>query len=270
MKMSKNRLTVEWSIIGDSMLLCTMLFVCLGVSPEDDDTTAMIKELLDSRIRPTVQEDGGDVVFVVSVVRVRWNGNWFVSRTKSFVDGVVKLKLQGSCTSCPSSIITLKNGIQNMLQFYIPEVKSVEQVRRSRCDSDRRSFFAFSFRPKTKSIEKPEKNSIRLKNVSRKKSTTSWIKLTGELRTNTLTFGILYKTRNKCQNLPNRHSMDLESARSVWVNIYSRYLNNRPMDRSPSVNSYPDVINRSNSSSILSLIDRFLQLILFCLLDGNR
>jgi Fe-S cluster biogenesis protein NfuA len=70
----------------------------------------MIKELLDTRIRPTVQEDGGDVTFV------------------AFVDGVVKLKLQGACTSCPSSIITLKSGIQNMLQFYIPEVKSVEQV----------------------------------------------------------------------------------------------------------------------------------------------
>ncbi|CAF1207417.1 unnamed protein product [Rotaria sordida] len=81
-----------------------------SVSPEDDDTTAMIKELLDSRIRPTVQEDGGDVTFV------------------SFTDGIVKLKLQGACTSCPSSIITLKSGIQNMLQFYIPEVKGVEQT----------------------------------------------------------------------------------------------------------------------------------------------
>ena len=60
--------------------------------------------------RPTVQEDGGDVLY------------------KGFEDGIVKLKLQGSCTSCPSSIITLKSGIQNMLQFYVPEVESVEQV----------------------------------------------------------------------------------------------------------------------------------------------
>lgn len=60
--------------------------------------------------RPTVQEDGGDVLY------------------QGFEDGIVKLKLQGSCTSCPSSIITLKSGIQNMLQFYIPEVESVEQV----------------------------------------------------------------------------------------------------------------------------------------------
>jgi Thioredoxin-like proteins and domains len=64
----------------------------------------MIKELLDTRIRPTVQEDGGDIQFI------------------SFQDGVVKLKMQGSCTSCPSSVVTLKNGVQNMLQFYIPEV----------------------------------------------------------------------------------------------------------------------------------------------------
>lgn len=60
--------------------------------------------------RPTVQEDGGDVLY------------------RGFQDGVVQLKLQGSCTSCPSSIITLRSGIQNMLQFYIPEVEGVEQV----------------------------------------------------------------------------------------------------------------------------------------------
>jgi len=77
---------------------------------DDDDTVAMIKELLDTRIRPTVQEDGGDIIY------------------DSFDDGVVKLKMQGSCTSCPSSTVTLKNGVQNMLQFYIPEVVAVEQV----------------------------------------------------------------------------------------------------------------------------------------------
>ncbi|KAM5169994.1 NFU1 iron-sulfur cluster scaffold homolog, mitochondrial [Mantella aurantiaca] len=77
---------------------------------EDDEVVSMIKELLDTRIRPTVQEDGGDVLY------------------RGFQDGIVQLKLQGSCTSCPSSIITLKSGIQNMLQFYIPEVEGVEQV----------------------------------------------------------------------------------------------------------------------------------------------
>lgn len=80
-------------------------------SEEDQETIELIKELLDSRIRPTVQEDGGDVTFV------------------DYKDGVVKLKLQGACTSCPSSIVTLKSGIQNMLTFYVPEVKRVEQVK---------------------------------------------------------------------------------------------------------------------------------------------
>merc|ERR1712020_869253 len=77
---------------------------------DDDDTVAMIKELLDTRIRPTVQEDGGDVIYV------------------DYKDGVVTLQMQGSCSSCPSSIVTLKNGVQNMLQFYVPEVVAVEQI----------------------------------------------------------------------------------------------------------------------------------------------
>jgi Fe-S cluster biogenesis protein NfuA len=47
---------------------------------------------------------------------------------QGFEDGIVKLKMQGSCTSCPSSVVTLKSGVQNMLQFYIPEVLGVEQV----------------------------------------------------------------------------------------------------------------------------------------------
>ncbi|XP_060781754.1 NFU1 iron-sulfur cluster scaffold homolog, mitochondrial [Neoarius graeffei] len=81
-----------------------------NVSEDDDEIVSMIKELLDTRIRPTVQEDGGDVIF------------------KGFEDGTVKLKLVGSCTGCPSSTVTLKNGIRNMLQFYIPEVDDVEQV----------------------------------------------------------------------------------------------------------------------------------------------
>ncbi|XP_068182958.1 NFU1 iron-sulfur cluster scaffold homolog, mitochondrial [Antennarius striatus] len=78
---------------------------------DDDEIVSMIKELLDTRIRPTVQEDGGDVIY------------------KGFENGIVKLKLVGSCTGCPSSTVTLKNGIQNMMQFYIPEVSNVEQVQ---------------------------------------------------------------------------------------------------------------------------------------------
>jgi Fe-S cluster biogenesis protein NfuA len=80
---------------------------------EEDEIVSMIKELLETRIRPTVQEDGGDIVFVA------------FDKEK----GIVKLKLQGSCTSCPSSVVTLKQGVENMMQFYIPEVLGVEQVQ---------------------------------------------------------------------------------------------------------------------------------------------
>ncbi|ROT76741.1 hypothetical protein C7M84_004655 [Penaeus vannamei] len=82
-----------------------------GGEEEDDETIAMIKELLDTRIRPTVQEDGGDILY------------------RGFSDGIVYLKMMGSCTSCPSSVVTLKNGVQNMLQFYIPEVIEVTEVK---------------------------------------------------------------------------------------------------------------------------------------------
>ncbi|XP_019850729.1 PREDICTED: NFU1 iron-sulfur cluster scaffold homolog, mitochondrial-like [Amphimedon queenslandica] len=82
----------------------------LPAEEDEDETVMMIKELLDTRIRPTVQEDGGDIVFV------------------DFKDGIVKLKMQGSCSNCPSSTVTLKAGVENMIQFYVPEVKGVEQV----------------------------------------------------------------------------------------------------------------------------------------------
>jgi len=75
---------------------------------EEDGVVAHIKELLETRIRPTVQEDGGDVRF------------------HSFVNGIVHLEMQGSCSGCPSSSATLKSGIQNMLMHYIPEVQGVE------------------------------------------------------------------------------------------------------------------------------------------------
>jgi len=80
------------------------------IEDDDDETVALIKELLDTRIRPTVQEDGGDIIYM------------------GFEDGIVNLKMQGSCSGCPSSTVTLKHGVQNMLQFYIPEVLGVEQV----------------------------------------------------------------------------------------------------------------------------------------------
>ncbi|TKS78989.1 NFU1 iron-sulfur cluster scaffold -like protein, mitochondrial HIRA-interacting protein 5 [Collichthys lucidus] len=115
---SKTDSNMEWKVIKPDVFAAIMDFFTSGLpivnedsQPSADTVVAMIKELLDTRIRPTVQEDGGDVLY------------------RGFEDGVVKLKLQGSCTSCPSSIITLKNGIQNMLQFYVPEVESVEQVK---------------------------------------------------------------------------------------------------------------------------------------------
>jgi Fe-S cluster biogenesis protein NfuA len=69
-----------------------------------------INEVLDSKIRPAVARDGGDIKF------------------KSFKNGVVTVELKGSCSGCPSSIMTLKQGVQNLLCHYIPEVKSVEAV----------------------------------------------------------------------------------------------------------------------------------------------
>ena len=69
-----------------------------------------IKEVLDSKIRPAVARDGGDITF------------------KSFKDGVVIVELKGSCSGCPSSIMTLKQGVQNLLCHYISEVKKVEAI----------------------------------------------------------------------------------------------------------------------------------------------
>ena len=75
---------------------------------ESNEIIDKIKEVLDSKIRPAVARDGGDIIF------------------KSFEEGVVKVQLKGSCSGCPSSIMTLKQGVQNLLCHYIPEVKSVE------------------------------------------------------------------------------------------------------------------------------------------------
>jgi Fe-S cluster biogenesis protein NfuA len=77
---------------------------------EDSEIIQQIKELIEIKIRPAVAMDGGDIVF------------------DSFEEGIVYLRLKGSCSGCPSSSITLKNGIENMLKHYIPEVESVEQI----------------------------------------------------------------------------------------------------------------------------------------------
>ncbi len=81
------------------------------VDPNDsDETIQKIKEVLDTKIRPAVARDGGDIKF------------------KSFDNGVVHVELQGSCSGCPSSLMTLKQGVQNLLCHYVKEVKSVEAV----------------------------------------------------------------------------------------------------------------------------------------------
>jgi Fe-S cluster biogenesis protein NfuA len=77
---------------------------------DEDEVVKQIRELIDTRVRPSVAQDGGDIVF------------------HGFENGVVKLQMHGSCSGCPSSAITLKNGIENMLKHYIPEVESVEAV----------------------------------------------------------------------------------------------------------------------------------------------
>jgi len=77
---------------------------------EDDEIVTQIKELLDTRVRPAVAQDGGDIVF------------------HSFEEGVVYLHMQGSCSGCPSSTATLKMGIENMLRHYVPEVIEVRPV----------------------------------------------------------------------------------------------------------------------------------------------
>ena len=82
-----------------------------GAVEEDSEVVGMIKELIETRIRPAVQEDGGDISFV------------------SFNEqsGLVQVQMQGSCKGCSSSAVTLKNGIENMLMHYVPEVSSVEE-----------------------------------------------------------------------------------------------------------------------------------------------
>ena len=75
---------------------------------EENETIQQIKDVLETKVRPAVAKDGGDIQFV------------------SFNDGVVKVELRGSCSGCPSSVMTLKQGVQNLLCHYVKEVKSVE------------------------------------------------------------------------------------------------------------------------------------------------
>ena len=78
---------------------------------EDNEVVAAIKELLETRVRPAVAQDGGDIIF------------------EDFEDGIVYLHMQGSCSGCPSSTATLKMGIENMLRHYVPQVVEVRAVQ---------------------------------------------------------------------------------------------------------------------------------------------
>lgn len=115
---------IEWNVLKPQIFSAIMIFYTMKqpilyssldgdpneVSESDSNIVKEIKSLISEKIRPTIQEDGGDLEFV------------------SYEDNIVRLRLQGACTTCPSSVVTLKNGIKNMLQYYIPEVQDVEQV----------------------------------------------------------------------------------------------------------------------------------------------
>ena len=77
---------------------------------DEDEIVSQIKELLETRVRPAVAQDGGDIIF------------------HDYEDGIVYLHMQGSCSGCPSSTATLKAGIENMLRYYVPEVVEVRAV----------------------------------------------------------------------------------------------------------------------------------------------
>ena len=81
-----------------------------SVEGDNEDIVSQIVELLDTRVRPAVAMDGGDIVF------------------HGFEEGVVYLHMQGACSGCPSSTVTLKMGIENLLRHYVPEVQEVQAV----------------------------------------------------------------------------------------------------------------------------------------------
>ena len=99
-------------VVGKDLRLANILSESASDSKpvESNAVVNKINEVLDSKIRPAVARDGGDITF------------------KSFKDGIVTVELKGSCSGCPSSIMTLKQGVQNLLCHYIPEVKSVEAI----------------------------------------------------------------------------------------------------------------------------------------------
>jgi len=118
--------SVEWQVVKPLILTTIMehfvaglpiiesddenITATLSSNEDDDEIVKQIRELIDTRVRPSVAEDGGDIIF------------------HGFENGVVKLEMRGACAGCPSSTVTLKSGIEGMLKHYVPEVESVEAV----------------------------------------------------------------------------------------------------------------------------------------------
>ncbi len=101
---------MEHFTAGRPVILETESQEAAAAHADDDEVVAQIRELIDTRVRPAVAQDGGDIIF------------------HGFQDGVVLLHMQGACAGCPSSTATLKMGIENMLRHYIPEVLEVRAV----------------------------------------------------------------------------------------------------------------------------------------------
>ena len=111
----------DWNVLKPQLLGAIMEHLTQGkpvmegsdvvaAASDDSPVVTQIKELLDTRVRPAVAQDGGDIVF------------------RDFKDGIVFLHMQGACAGCPSSTMTLKHGIENMLKHYLPEVQEVRAV----------------------------------------------------------------------------------------------------------------------------------------------
>lgn len=114
----------DWSILKPEILMTIMDHFVSNLPVFDNQTKNLLPEdftelsniekqiieIIETRVRPSVAMDGGDIIY------------------RGFEDGVVKLELRGACSGCPSSTITLKNGIEGMLKHFVPEVKSVEAV----------------------------------------------------------------------------------------------------------------------------------------------
>ena len=117
---------IHWDVIKPDILVTIMEFFVTGkkilknpeedsenpnqINENDSEIVKQIKEIIEHRVRPAVANDGGDIIF------------------RAFESGVVYLELFGSCSGCPSSTVTLKNGIESMLKHYVPEVMSVEAI----------------------------------------------------------------------------------------------------------------------------------------------